>query len=107
MTIRRRVAAVAVAVLVAAGLGGEASLAVARADSGSRVRVVDGSFTLDGRPWWPVGFDAYELGTNWSINEGCGAQVDVDRYFGSLPPNSVTRVDVFAPLARNRHYRSS
>ena len=102
LLLRRRVAALTVAVLAVAGLGGEASPAVALADSGSRVRVVDGSFTLDGRPWWPVGFDAYELGTNWAVNEGCGAQVDIDRYFASLPPNSVTRVDVFAPLARNR-----
>ncbi len=74
----------------------------AHADTGSRVAVSNGAFTLDGRPWWPVGFDAYELGTNWAVNSGCGAQVDLDRYFGSLPPNSLTRFNAYAPLARNR-----
>ncbi|MFN8033870.1 MAG: beta-mannosidase [Mycobacterium sp.] len=75
----------------------------ARSEPGSRVSVVNGSFTLDGKPWWPIGFDAYELGINWAVNAGCGAQVDLDRYFASLPPNSLTRFDVFAPLARNSH----
>lgn len=72
------------------------------ADTGTRVTVVNGGFTLDGQPWWPVGFDAYQLGTSWSVNTGCGAQVDLDRYFGSLPPNSLTRFNAFAPLARDR-----
>ena len=56
-------------------------------------------FTLDGNPWWPSGMDAYQLATNWSINRGCGAQVDLDAYFGSLPPNALTRFDLFAALA--------
>jgi hypothetical protein len=38
---------------------------------------VDGtSLTLDGRKWWPIGINAYQLGTNWDVNAGCGAQVD-------------------------------
>lgn len=66
MRIRRRLAVLVVAALVAAGLHGTPG--TARAESGSRVSVVNGSFTLDGKPWWPVGFDAYELGTNWAVN---------------------------------------
>ena len=26
--------------------------------------------------------NAYQLGTDWSVNAGCGAQVDLDGYFG-------------------------
>jgi mannan endo-1,4-beta-mannosidase len=79
MRIRQRLAGLMAAAMVAAFLGAGGEPAAARADSGSRVSVVNGSFTLDGRPWWPVGLDAYELGTNWVVNEGCGAQVDLDR----------------------------
>jgi mannan endo-1,4-beta-mannosidase len=73
------------------------------ATAGPRVSVVNGALTLDGNPWWPTGFNAYELGTNWDVNKGCGAQVDLDDYFGSLPPHSVTRFDAFAALATNKH----
>ncbi len=59
-------------------------------------------FTLDGDPWWPSGMDAYQLATNWSINRGCGAQVDLDAYFAGLPPNALTRFDLFAALAVNK-----
>ena len=31
------------------------------------------SLTLDGEPWWPVGLNAYQLGTDWRVNAGCGA----------------------------------
>ncbi|WP_059019419.1 hypothetical protein [Mycobacterium sp. M26] len=100
MRIRRWVAALTAAVVATAGV--TVAPGTAGAQSGSRVAVSAGAFTLDGQPWWPVGFDAYELGTNWAVNSGCGAQVDLDRYFGSLPPNSLTRFNAYAPLARNR-----
>ena len=70
---------------------------------GSRVGVNGSAITLDGAPWWPSGFDAYELGTNRDVNKGCGAQVDLDRYFGSLPPRSLTRFNAFASQAYNIH----
>lgn len=57
------------------------------------------SLTLDGRPWWPIGINAYQLGTRWDINAGCGAQVDLDDYFGRLPENSLTRVNVYSSMA--------
>ncbi len=64
----------------------------------TRVGTSGRTLTLDGQPWWPTGFDAYELGTNWELNEGCGAEVDLDAYFSSLPPNSVTRFNAYAPM---------
>ncbi len=60
------------------------------------------SLTLDGQPWWPTGMNAYQLGTDWKVNEGCGAQVDLDEYFGRLPPNSLTRFNAYSSLAVNK-----
>ncbi len=68
----------------------------------ARVGTANGALTLDGSPWWPAGFNAYELGTNWDVNQGCGAQVDLDDYFGSLPPRSVTRFNAFKSQATNK-----
>lgn len=56
------------------------------------------SLELDGAPWWPTGFNAYQLATDWSLNAGCGAQVDLDAYFGALPPRTLTRFSLFAPF---------
>lgn len=58
--------------------------------------------TLAGKPYWPIGMNAYQLGTNWSVNEGCGAQVDLEGYFAALPPKSLTRIDVFSTMAVNK-----
>lgn len=94
MNLTRRLAnAGMVAVAVLAATTGPATAAAT-----SRVGTDGRTLTLDGRPWWPTGFDAYELATNWSLNKGCGAQVDLDRYFSSLPPNSLTRFDAFASM---------
>ena len=64
---------------------------------------IDGmKLTLDGKPWWPVGINAYQLGTDWTVNAGCGGQVDLDAYFGALAPNSLTRFNAFSSLATNK-----
>jgi len=48
---------------------------------------------LDGKPYRFAGFNAYSMATQWSTNIGCGSQVDdLDGYFNSLRPASVTRV---------------
>lgn len=60
------------------------------------------SLTLDGQPWWPIGINAYQLATDWSVNAGCGAQVDLDAYFISLQPHSLTRFNAFSSLAVNK-----
>jgi mannan endo-1,4-beta-mannosidase len=46
--------------------------------------------------------NAYQLGTNWDINVGCGAQVNLDDYFSALPPRSLTRVPFYARMAVNK-----
>jgi mannan endo-1,4-beta-mannosidase len=97
----RRAATALIAVLTLIWAGSVTVVAQA-AGQGPRVTVTNGALTLDGAPWWPTGFNAYELGTNWAVNKGCGAQVDLDAYFGSLPPRSVTRFNAFASLATNK-----
>ncbi len=68
----------------------------------SRVAAVGTGLTLDGRPWWPTGFNAYQLATDWSLNAGCGAEVDLDAYFGALPARSLTRFSLFAPFTERK-----
>lgn len=68
----------------------------------ARVRAAGTGLILDGAPWWPLGVNAYQLGTDWSVNAGCGAQTDLDAYFGSLPPRTLTRFWLFAGQARDR-----
>ncbi|PXW30068.1 UNVERIFIED_CONTAM: hypothetical protein DES50_109176 [Williamsia faeni] len=67
--------------------------------SGVRVETTGNGFLLDGDPWWPTGLNAYQLGTDWSVNEGCGAQVDLDAYFKALPDSSITRFDLYSSMA--------
>lgn len=69
----------------------------------NRVTATTDGLRLDGRPWWPSGLDAYQLATDWSINTGCGAMVDLDSYFAALAPHSLTRFDLFAQLAVNKY----
>lgn len=65
-------------------------------DFSGRVDTTDNALLLDDRTWWPAGFNAYQLGTDWSINKGCGAEVDLDRYFGALPARSLTRFNLYS-----------
>ncbi|QIX51915.1 beta-mannosidase [Rhodococcus sp. DMU1] len=68
----------------------------------ARVTVDGRGLILDGKPWWPTGLNAYQLASDWDVNGGCGAQVDLDAYFSSLPPSSLTRFNAFQALALNR-----
>ncbi|WP_188586488.1 beta-mannosidase [Gordonia jinhuaensis] len=67
----------------------------------SRVAATPAGLTLDGHPWWPTGFNAYQLASNHALNPGCGATNDPEAYFASLPPHSLTRFNAFAALAVN------
>lgn len=103
---RRAGLAVAITVLVAIwwaypfdGTKPEPPAAVTRH---AQIGVSGTGLTLDGRPWWPIGMNAYQLGTNWHVNVGCGAEVNLDDYFGRLPPHSLTRFNVFSSLAVNK-----
>ncbi|MCW4353633.1 cellulase family glycosylhydrolase [Hoyosella sp. YIM 151337] len=72
--------------------------------SGSpRVAVQHGQITLDGENWWPTGVNAYQLGTDWDINIGCGAEVDAEEFFASLAPRSLTRFNAYQTLAIDRN----
>ncbi|WAL45768.1 beta-mannosidase [Rhodococcus pyridinivorans] len=66
------------------------------------VRADGDRFVLDDRTWWPAGLNAYQLGTRWEVNHGCGAEVDLDEFFGALAPRSVVRFDAFQSHAVHR-----
>lgn len=51
------------------------------------------SLYLEGKPWQFTGINAPEAATDYSVNGGCGAAIDVLAFFDSLPPDSVVRVD--------------
>ncbi|MCW2497812.1 cellulase family glycosylhydrolase [Jatrophihabitans sp.] len=58
---------------------------------------------LNGQAWWPAGVDAYELSTNWSVNAGCGAMVDLNSFFASQPAHSLVRFDAYQAMAINKN----
>src|SRR5262249_53573620 len=62
-----------------------------------------GALLLDGKPWWPAGFNGAEFSTDYAINYGCGAEVDLDAYFAKLPPHALTRFAMFQALAVNKN----
>ncbi|EME16445.1 hypothetical protein [Rhodococcus triatomae] len=93
-----RACVVLVAAVVVLVTGGAANAQPAPA----RVGANGTGLTLDGAPWWPVGFNAYQLATDWSVNRGCGAQVDLDAYFAALPGVTITRFNAFSALATNK-----
>ncbi|GEE03881.1 hypothetical protein nbrc107696_43270 [Gordonia spumicola] len=86
---------VAVALLAACGRNADAPAL----PSNARVKATATGLVLDRTPWWPTGFDAYQLATDWSVNVGCGAQVDLNAYFSAVPARSLTRFNLFAALA--------
>ncbi len=57
-----------------------------------------GRLTLDGQPYQFTGLNAYELGTEWGTNSGCGSELtdaQLDDFFASLRPNSLVRFWAF------------
>jgi hypothetical protein len=58
------------------------------------IGVSGGGLELDGQPYKFVGLNAYEIGTDWGVNAGCGGmetQSQLDQLFSSLPANSLVR----------------
>ena len=94
--------ALAMILLVGVGSTQWAQAGSAEAAGPNRVEATANGLELDGSPWWPSGFNAYQLATDWSVNQGCGAMVDLDSYFSSLEPNSLTRFNAFQRLAVNK-----
>lgn len=62
--------------------------------------------TLGGVPYRPTGLNAYHLATDHNINYGCGeanSQANVDEFFASLAPKSITRFWAFQHQAFNKN----
>jgi mannan endo-1,4-beta-mannosidase len=61
---------------------------------------------LSGQAHQFMGVDAYELGTDWGINAGCGGMLTdsgLDQFFASLPVHSLVRSWFYQPMATNVH----
>lgn len=89
----RAIAAAVLMATIAAGCGGSDT---SEERWLNRMGTSGTSMTLDDTTWWPLGLNAYQLGTDWQVNAGCGAQVDLDDYFGALPPNTLTRFNAYS-----------
>lgn len=53
---------------------------------------------MSGATYRDVGVDAYEIGTYWGVNAGCGAMLtdsELNAFFAGLPPQTMVRVWVF------------
>lgn len=62
------------------------------------IGVANGHLELDGQPYKFVGVNAYEIGTEFGVNPGCGGQetdAQLNQLFSSLPPNSLVRFWAF------------
>lgn len=92
----------ALAAVLAMLLLGTAGTGATQPTPQARATTSNQALQLDGTPWWPAGFNAPQLSTRWSVNFGCGAQVDLDQYFAALPPRSLTRVNLFQALSVNK-----
>jgi hypothetical protein len=58
----------------------------------------DPHLTLGGKPYAAIGVNAYELATDWGVNNGCGPMVSdgaMDAFFSSLPPGTLVRFWAF------------
>ena len=70
---RLRVSRLIVGAATVVGLLLGTSPAAAAPAPGARVTASPDGFALDGRAWWPTGFNAYQLATDWSVNWGSSA----------------------------------
>ncbi len=65
-----------------------------------------GQLTLGGVAYRPYGLNAYHLATDHNINYGCGeanSQANIDEFFASLAPQSLTRFWAFQHQAFNKN----
>jgi hypothetical protein len=99
---RRLRLALSAALLVSlAGLGGNA---IATADPNVISRS-GSTLMLHGHSYRFTGVNAYELGTLWSVNAGCGQQLttaQLDAFFAGLRPDSVVRFWAFQAQGVNK-----
>ncbi|HUO47461.1 MAG TPA: hypothetical protein VMU09_01380 [Acidimicrobiales bacterium] len=81
-----------------AGAGRPATTSTNPPGTSSTIGVAGGHLVLGGRPYTFVGVNAYEIGTEWGVDAGCGGQesdAQLAQLFGGLPPDSLVRVWAF------------
>ena len=101
---RLRLALSAALLISLSGLGGLGGNALATVDP----NVISRSGTqlmLHGHSYRFTGVNAYELGTFWAVNAGCGPQLSdaqLDAFFAGLRPDSVVRFWAFQAQGVNK-----
>ena len=92
---RSRIVAAALVILCSITLAGAVTAGAALSNI---ISASGTSLVLNGSAYRFTGVDAYEIGTEWGVNTGCGTEVPVaqlDQLFASLPPNSLVRFWAF------------
>jgi hypothetical protein len=87
---------------MAGGVGGHAALA---APDPNVITRSGATLMLHGHAYRFTGVNAYQLGTYWNVNAGCGQQLStaqLDAFFASLRANSVVRFWAFQGQGVNR-----
>jgi len=59
----------------------------------SGVVAVGPALYLEGKPWQFTGVNVPQAASDYALNGGCGAEIDLSAFFGSLPSDSVVRVN--------------
>ncbi|GAB0105779.1 hypothetical protein JMUB6875_47610 [Nocardia sp. JMUB6875] len=83
--------------------GGPAAVPEGAPAAAAIVTATPSGLLLRGKPWWPAGFNGPQLATNYAVNFGCGAEVDLDAFFAKVPEHSLTRFAMFQALAVNKN----
>ncbi|MBK5305300.1 MAG: hypothetical protein JJD92_01285 [Frankiaceae bacterium] len=103
--VSRRLRLALVAALLLAMGGGLGSTPALAASDPSVISRSGATLMLHGHAYRFTGVNAYQLGTYWSVNAGCGQQLStaqLDAFFGSLRADSVVRFWAFQAQGVNR-----
>ncbi|MDT7545571.1 MAG: mannan endo,4-beta-mannosidase [Actinomycetota bacterium] len=105
LTVNKRLRLTLAAALVVAMGSGVTGAAIAAPVNPNVITRSGSTLMLHGHAYRFTGVNAYELGTYWSVNAGCGQQlsdVQLDAFFAGLRPDSVVRFWAFQAQGVNK-----
>jgi hypothetical protein len=108
LTVSKRLRLTLAAALFVAMGSGITGAAIAAAVNPNVITRSGSTLMLHDHAYRFTGVNAYELGTYWNVNAGCGGQLtdtELDSFFAELRPDSVVRFWAFQALGVNRATR--
>jgi hypothetical protein len=108
ITVSRRLRLTLVAALLVAMGSGISGVAIAAPANPNVITRSGSTLMLHGHAYRFTGVNAYQLGTYWNVNAGCGQQMSVaelDSFFAGLRPDSVVRFWAFQAQGFNKATR--